>query len=222
MVISLGGTGELLSFTSGHSSWTTVASVDAAIVVVGVVCSGLEVSPQYFWSFLFFATPTPEVEGSAGSEVGVGIGSFRGVFGPSNWTSCFRMQTSAAGADTVTGVVVVVVAGKVFFHRRQPKVARRLDFRLGVRGSDAVSPTHCSVGVAVVEIVGAVVVGTVTVSSWTTCGTSASSASSLSASELSVALNPGRVRERRQEATGRGNSLVKSIVRRFTPLLRYK
>ena len=191
---------------------------------VGVVCSGLEVSPQYFWSFLFFATPTPEVEGSAGSEVGVGIGSFRGVFGPSNWTSCFRMQTSspAAGADTVTGVVVVVVAGKVFFHRRQPAVARRLDFRLGVRGSDAVSPTHCSVGVAVVEIVGAVVVGTVTVSLWTTYGASTSSASSLSASELSVALNPGRVRERRQEATGRGNSLVKSIVRRFGPLLRYK
>ena len=48
MVISLSGIGELLSFTSGHSSWTTVASADTAVVVVGVVCPGLlgSISPS--------------------------------------------------------------------------------------------------------------------------------------------------------------------------------
>ena len=205
MFISLGGIGELLSFTSGPSSWTTLTSADAAVVVVGIVCSGLlgsfppstiEVSlfcgvtsvllgvflgrPHFF----FLATPTPEVEATADSGVGVGVGfaSFRGICGPSNWTPCLRglISSAAAGADTVTGVVVVVVAGKVFFTGVSPTVARRLDFRDVVRGSDALSPTHCSVGVAVVEIVGAVVVGTVTVSLWTTVGASASSASSLS------------------------------------------
>ena len=105
--------------------------------------------------------------------------------------SCFRglSLSPAAGADTVTGVVVVVVAGKVFFTGVSPTVARRLDFRLGVRGSDALSPTHFAVDVAVVVTVGAVVVGTVTVSLCTTCGASASSASSLSASELSSSPN---------------------------------
>ena len=77
------------------------------------------------------------------------------------------------------------MAEKVFFTGVSPTVARRLEFQLGVLGSDSVSPTHFSVGIAVVVTVGAVVVGTVTVSFWTTCCASASSASSLSASELS-------------------------------------
>ena len=69
------------------------------------------------------------------------------------------------------------MAGKVFFTGVSPAVARRLDFGDGVHGSDALSPTHCSVGVAVVEIAVAVVVGTVTVSLWTTCGSAGCSAS---------------------------------------------
>ena len=126
-------------------------------------------------------TPTP------GVGVGVSVGSFHGVFGPSNWTSCFRGLTGspAADANTVTGVVGVVVAGTVFFTGVSPTVARRLDFWLGVCGSDAVSPTHCSVGIAVVEIIVAVVVGTVIVSLCTAYGSSGSSASSLSESPLS-------------------------------------
>ena len=67
----------------------------------------------------------------------------------------------AAEADTVTGVVGVVVAGTVFFTGISPTVARCLVFRVGVCASDALSPTHCSVGVAVVGIIVAVVVGTV-------------------------------------------------------------
>ena len=203
MFISLGGIGKLLSLTSG--SWSIVSSAGGAVVVVGVVGSGLlgsfppstmEVSlfcgvtsvllgalgvflgrPRFF----FLATPTPEVEATADSGVGVsvGFGSFHGVCGPSNWTPCFRgliSSAAAARADTVTGVGGVVVAGTVFFTGVSPTVARRLDFRDGVRGSDTLSPTHCSVGVAVVEIVVAVVVGTVTVSLWTTCGSAGCSA----------------------------------------------
>ena len=131
-------------------------------MVVGVVCSGLlgsfppsivEVSltsvvlgalriflgrPRFF----FLATPTPEVEATADSGVGVGVGfgSFRGVFGPSNWPPCFRglisSPAAATGADTVTGVVSVVVAGTDFFTGVSPTVARRLDFRDGVCGSE--------------------------------------------------------------------------------------
>ena len=85
-------------------------------------------------------------------------------------------SSAAVGADTVTGVVGIVVEGTVFFSRVSPTVARRLDFRDGVRGWNALSPTHCSVGVSVVEIVVAVVVGTFTVSLWTTCGTAGCSA----------------------------------------------
>ena len=159
MFISLGGIGELLSFTSGDSSWTTVASADAAGVVVGVVCSGLLGS---------FPPSTIEV------LLFCGVTS---VCGPSNWTPCFRglISSAAAAADTVTGVVEVVVAGTVFYTGVTPTVDRRLDFRDGVHGSDAFSPTHCSVGVAVVEIVVAVVVGTVSL--WTTCGSAGCSAS---------------------------------------------
>ena len=79
-------------------------------------------------------------------------------------------STAAMGSDTFTGVVVVVVAGTFFFRGVSPTVARRIDFRFGVCGSDLLSLTHCSVGVAVVVTVEAVVVGTVTVSLWTTCG----------------------------------------------------
>ena len=203
MFISLGGIGELLSLTSG--SWSTGVSADGAVVVVGVVCSGLlgsfppstvEVSlfcgvtsvllcalgvflgrPRFF----FLATPTPEVEATAGSGVGVGVGfgSFRGVFGPSNWPPCFRglISSAAAGADTVTGVVVVVVAGADFLTGVSPTVARRLDFRDGVLGSDAISPTHCSTGVDLMGVVVDVVVGTVIVSLCTACGSAGCSAS---------------------------------------------
>ena len=41
MVISPSGIAELLSFTSGDSSWTTVESADTAVAGVGIVCSGL-------------------------------------------------------------------------------------------------------------------------------------------------------------------------------------
>ena len=174
--------------TSG--SWSTGASADGAIVVVGVVCSGLlgsfppstvEMSLASVVlgalgiflgrpCFSFLAKPTPEVEDTADSGVGVGVGfaSFRDVFGPSNWPPCFRglisSDAAATGADTVTGVVGVVVAGAHFFTGVSPTVARRLDFRDGVRGSDAISPNHCSVGIAVVEVVVDFVVGTVIVS----------------------------------------------------------
>ena len=133
--------------------------------------------------FFFLATTTPEVEATANSGVGVGFGfgSFRCVLGPSNWPPCFRGLISSAaaatGADTVTGVVGVVVAGTVFFTGVSLTVARRLDFRDGVHGSDVLSPTHCSVGVAVVEVVVAVIVGTVIVSLWTACGSAGCSAS---------------------------------------------
>ena len=81
-------------------------------------------------------------------------------------------MSAAAGMDTVTGVVCVIRAGMFFFTGISPAVARRLDFQVGVCGSDALSPTHCSVGVAIVETVVAVVVGTVIVSLCTTCGSS--------------------------------------------------
>ena len=152
MFISLGGIGELLSLTSG--SWSTGASADGAVVVVGVVCSGslgsfrpstVEMSLTSVVlgalgiflgrsCFSFLATPTPEVEDTADSGVGVGVGfgSFRGVFGPSNCPPCFRglisSDAAATGADTVTGVVGVVVAGADFFTGVSPTVARRLDF----------------------------------------------------------------------------------------------
>ena len=190
------GIGELLSLTYG--SWSTGASADGAVVVVGVVCSGslgsfppstVEVSlfcgatsvllgalgvflgrPRFF----FLAKPTPEVEAT------VGFGSFRGVFGPSNWPPCFRGLISSAAAtfaDTVTGVVGVVVAGADLFTGVSPTVARRLDFRDGVLGSDAISPTHCSTGVALMGVVVDVVVGTVIVSLCTACGSAGCSAS---------------------------------------------
>ena len=129
------------------------------------------------------ATPTPEVEATAdsGVVVGVGFGSFRGVFGPSNWPPCFRglisSDAAATGADTVTGVVGVVVTGADFFTGVSPTVARRLDFRDGVLGSDAMSPTHCSTGVALMGVVVDVVVGTVIVFLCTTCGSAGCSAS---------------------------------------------
>ena len=118
-------------------------SAGGAVVVVGVVCSGLlgsfppsTIEVSVFCGvtsvllgalgvflgrprFPFWATPTPEVEATAdsGLGVGVGFGSFSGVFGPSNWRPCFRglISSAAAGADTVTGVISVVVAGTVFF-----------------------------------------------------------------------------------------------------------
>ena len=98
------------------------------------------------------------------------------------------MSAAAAVADTVNGVVSVVVAGTFILTGISPTIARPLDFRVGVRGSDALSPTNCSVGIAVVEIVVVVVVGTVIVSLCITCGSSgcsSSSSSSLSASALS-------------------------------------
>ena len=139
----------------------------------------------FLWSttFLFLATPTPEVEATAeagtGVGVGVGVGSFYCTCGPSNWTPCFRglISSPAAGANTVTGVVGIVVAGTFFFTGVSATVARHLDFRVGVRGSDVLSPTLCSVGVAVMEIVVAVLVGTVIVFLCTTCGSLGSSAS---------------------------------------------
>ena len=129
--------------------------------------------------FFCLATPTPEVEATAGSGVGVGVGfgSFRGVFGPSNWPPCFRglISSAAAGADTVTGVVGVVVAGADFLTGVSPTVVRRLDFQDGVLGS--ISPTHCSTGVALMGVVVDVVVETVFVSLCTACGSAGCSAS---------------------------------------------
>ena len=94
----------------------------------------------------FVFSPTPEVEATAGSGVGVGVGfgSFRGVFGLSNWPPCFRGLISfaaATGADTVTGVVGVVVAGTDFFTGVSPTVARRLDFWDGVARTPYLPPT---------------------------------------------------------------------------------
>ena len=78
-----------------------------------------------------------------------------------NWMSSFRGLMSAADADMVSEVVGVVLAGTVFFTGVSLTIARPLNFWLGVRDFDTVSPTHFPVGIAVVEIV---VMGTVTVS----------------------------------------------------------
>ena len=135
--------------TSG--SWSTGASADGAVVVVGVVCSGLlgsfppstvevALTSVVLGALGIFLGRPLEVEATADSGVGVGVGfgSFRGVFGPSNWPPCFRglisSDAAATGADTVTGVVGVVVAGADFFTGVSPTVARRLDFRDGLLG----------------------------------------------------------------------------------------